>query len=49
MAWTGLVDVAIGLDSFGTSAPGDEVMAHHGFTVDGVLPHIPAHLGLNDD
>lgn len=47
--WTGLVDVAIGLDSFGASGPGDEVMAHHGFTVDGVLPRILAHLGIKGD
>ena len=32
--WTGLVDLAIGLDRFGDSGPGDQVMAHHGFTVD---------------
>jgi transketolase len=42
--WTGLVDVAIGIENFGSSGPGDEVMAHHGFTVDAVLTRIRAHL-----
>jgi transketolase len=42
--WTGLVDVAIGIENFGSSGPGDEVMAHHGFTVDAVLARIRAHL-----
>ena len=27
----------IGIDEYGASAPGDEVMAHYGFTVDDVL------------
>ncbi|GAB3197636.1 transketolase [Nocardioides hungaricus] len=42
--WAGLVDLAIGLDGFGDSGPGDEVMAHHGFTVDTVAERIRAHL-----
>jgi len=42
--WTGLVDLAIGIDEFGTSGPGGEVMAHHGFTVDAVLARIREHL-----
>jgi transketolase len=42
--WNGLVDIAIGIDGFGASGPGDQVMAHHGFTVDGVLAHLLAHL-----
>jgi transketolase len=42
--WSGLVDVAIGIDEFGTSGPGGEVMAHHGFTVDAVLARIREHL-----
>ncbi|WP_427891814.1 transketolase [Kribbella sp. GL6] len=42
--WTGLVDVAIGIDSFGSSGPGDEVMAYFGFTVDQVVARIQDHL-----
>ncbi|CAG7641089.1 transketolase [Rhodococcus opacus] len=42
--WTGIVDLAIGIDEFGISGPGGEVMAHHGFTVDAVLARIRAHL-----
>jgi transketolase len=38
--WTGLVDLAIGIDDFGASGPGEDVMAYHGFTVDGVLPRV---------
>ena len=30
--WNGTVDLAIGIDHFGDSGKGDEVMAHHGFT-----------------
>lgn len=42
--WTGLVDLAIGIDEFGSSGPGGEVLAHHGFSVDAVLARIRAHL-----
>ncbi|MFD7155570.1 transketolase [Kribbella sp. NPDC059898] len=42
--WSGLVDVAIGIDSFGSSGPGDEVMAHHGFTAEQVVARIQDHL-----
>jgi transketolase len=42
--WRGLVDLAIGIDEFGTCGPGDEVMAHHGFTVKTVLARIRGHL-----
>ena len=28
--WSGLVDLAVGIDEFGASGPGDEVMAHYG-------------------
>ncbi|MDD4866474.1 MAG: transketolase, partial [Mycobacterium sp.] len=42
--WAGLVDLAIGIDEFGASGPGDEVMAHYGFTVDAVLARIRARL-----
>lgn len=43
--WRGVVDLAIGIDEFGTCGPGDEVLAHHGFTVDSVLAKIHEHLG----
>ncbi|MFD3704693.1 transketolase [Nocardia sp. NPDC058658] len=42
--WAGLVDLAIGIDEFGHSGPGDEVMAHHGFTVAAVLDRIREYL-----
>ncbi|MEV6058398.1 transketolase [Nocardia asteroides] len=40
VGWAGLVDLAIGIDEFGHSGPGAEVMARHGFTVDRVLDRI---------
>ena len=46
--WRGLVDLAIGIDGFGHSGPGDEVMAHHGFTGQGLLARLRAHLGEHD-
>ncbi|MFD8101200.1 transketolase [Nocardia fluminea] len=42
--WAGLVDLAIGIDEFGHSGPGDEVMARHGFTVHTVLDRIREYL-----
>ncbi|WP_296606447.1 hypothetical protein, partial [Nocardioides sp.] len=42
--WAGLVDVAIGIDDFGASGPGGEVMARHGFTTDAVLARVRQHL-----
>ena len=32
--WQGLVDLAIGIDEFGTCGPGGEVMASYGFTAE---------------
>ncbi|MDP3969836.1 MAG: transketolase [Nocardioides sp.] len=43
--WTSLVDLAIGIDDFGASGPGGEVMAHLGFTTEAVLARIREHLG----
>ncbi|WP_278263898.1 transketolase [Nocardia sp. AG03] len=43
--WTGLVDLAIGIDEFGHSGPGHEVLARHGFTATAVLARIRAYLG----
>lgn len=42
--WAGHVDLAIGIDEFGHSGPGDEVMAQHGFTVAHVLDRIREYL-----
>ena len=47
--WKGLVDLAIGIDEFGTCGPGDQVMAHHGFTVDAVLSQVREHLSRTQD
>jgi len=38
--WHGNVDLAIGIDTFGDSGKGDEVMAHHGFTAEKVATRI---------
>lgn len=38
--WSGLVDLAVGIDGFGTCGPGDQVLAHHGFTVDAVTARV---------
>jgi len=46
--WSGLVDLAIGIDEFGTCGPGDEVLAHHGFSVEPVLARIRAQLARYD-
>lgn len=42
--WSGHVDLAIGIDEFGVSGPGDEVMARFGFTVDMVAARVWEHL-----
>jgi transketolase len=38
--WRALVDLPIGIDHFGDSGKGDEVMAHHGFTPEKVAGRI---------
>lgn len=40
--WRGLVDLAIGIDDFGASGPGDLVMAHCGLDVESVRTRILA-------
>ena len=40
LGWHGVVDVAIGIDHFGDSGKGDEVMAHHGFTAEKVAARV---------
>ncbi|MFI7525601.1 transketolase [Nocardia salmonicida] len=42
--WAGLVDLTIGIDEFGHSGPGAEVLARHGFTVESVLDRIHEYL-----
>jgi transketolase len=44
-AWSGVVDLAIGIDDFGASGPGEDVLAFHGFTVADVLERIRPLLG----
>lgn len=43
--WAGLVDLAIGIEDFGDSGPGAEVMAHHGFTAEQVAARVRDYLG----
>ncbi|HEX2893301.1 MAG TPA: transketolase [Marmoricola sp.] len=38
--WAGVVDLAIGVDEFGTSGPGEEVLVRHGLSVDQVRDRI---------
>jgi transketolase len=42
--YTGLDGVRIGLDSFGASAPAEDLFAHFGFTVEAIVPQIIARL-----
>ncbi|WP_235878803.1 transketolase [Saccharopolyspora karakumensis] len=42
--WRGIVDLAIGIDDFGDSGPGGEVMARHGFTADAVAARVRDYL-----
>ena len=38
--WTGDKGINIGIDTFGQSAPGDQLFKHFGFTVDEVVKKI---------
>lgn len=40
--WLGLVDLAIGIDEFGASGPGDAVLAHVGLTPDHITERVLA-------
>ncbi len=42
--WIGAGGLAIGVDTFGHSAPGDEVLAHHGLSVEKVCERVLKHL-----
>ncbi len=42
LGWSRYADHAIGIDSFGVSAPGPEVFAHFGFTPEGVSERVRA-------
>ena len=44
--YVGLDGKILGIDQFGTSGPGDEVVAKYGFTVDQV---VQSFLALNED
>lgn len=47
--WQGSVDLAIGIDEFGTCGPGDEVLAHHGFTAEAILERVRDTLARTKD
>ncbi|HMO69118.1 MAG TPA: DUF6505 family protein [Novosphingobium sp.] len=36
----------IGIDSFGASAPAEQLFAHYGFSVEAIVPKIKAKLGI---
>jgi len=40
--WVGLQGASVGLDHFGASGPGDEVLAHFGFTAENVVSQAQA-------
>jgi transketolase len=40
LGWHKFADLTIGIDTFGTSAPGDQAMAHFGFTPDAIASRI---------
>ncbi|MGB7417660.1 MAG: transketolase [Erythrobacter sp.] len=42
--YTGRGGLNVGLDQFGASAPGKDVMAHFGFTAEAIIPQIHEHL-----
>jgi transketolase len=46
MAWPRYSDAQVGIDRFGLSGPGDQVMKEFGFTVDNVVGHAKALLGI---
>ena len=49
MGWerfTGTDGIQIGIDTFGASAPADELFKHFGFTADAIVPQIKSKLGL---
>ena len=48
MGWerfTGLDGLNIGIDSFGASAPADQLYSHFGISADAIVPQIKAKLG----
>jgi transketolase len=49
MGWerfTGTDGINIGIDTFGASAPAEELFKHFGFTADAIVPQIKSKLGL---
>lgn len=47
--WRGLVDLAIGIDDFGASGPGEEVLAHVGLTATAITERITRLLTTDPD
>lgn len=44
LGWTRYANLTIGIDTFGSSGTGDQLMRHYGFSVDAILPKIKAEL-----
>jgi transketolase len=47
LGWHRYVDEAIGIDSFGISAPASYVFEHFNITANALIQHVQAHLGKN--
>jgi transketolase len=47
--WSRWADASVSLDHFGASGPGDEVLAHFGFTAENVADHARALLRKTDE
>ena len=47
--WSRWADASVSLDHFGASGPGEEVLAHFGFTADNVADQARALLRKTDD
>jgi transketolase len=45
IGWQRFADASVGIDRFGASGPGQQVLEHFGFTVDNVVEHALALLG----
>ncbi len=44
LGWSRYANLSIGIDTFGSSGPGDQLMRHFGFSVEAILPKIKAKL-----
>jgi transketolase len=45
IGWQRFAEASVGIDRFGASGPGQQVLEHFGFTVDNVVEHALALLG----